>query len=61
MYEEQTKKETYCDLCGEQYPEEKVFRSDDPVRLCLICLLKIEAAPEPIKKSIKDILEGNVL
>jgi formylmethanofuran dehydrogenase subunit E len=61
MYEKLIDQTIACDLCGEKNPEGVIYKSDNFIYLCPVCLQKIEAAPESIKNGIERILTGNVL
>ena len=61
MYEKLIDQTIACDLCGEKSPEGVIYKSDNFIYLCSVCLEKIEATPERIRKGIERMLIGNVL
>ena len=61
MHEKLIDQTIACDLCGEKNPEGVIYKSDNFIYLCPVCLQKIEATPESIKNGIERILTGNVL
>jgi hypothetical protein len=61
MYEKLMGEKTPCDLCGMKDPDGIIYRSDNFIYLCTICMEKIEAAPDSIGQNFERQLLGNVI
>ncbi|WP_373501746.1 hypothetical protein [Desulfococcus sp.] len=61
MYEKLTDENAQCDLCGLKDPEGIIYRSENFIYLCSMCMEKIKAAPDGIGETLERTLMGNVL